>query len=202
MLQNINRPGFESISKPNKLVVETVAKLVAQNASVRVAEVGIGIGATTLEVAKLLDNRGEIHLFDFEGRCTQLARDLAGLGYRNVVSHENSRRHWDSYNWSMIKLIESGAEKFNFVYLDGSHLFERDACAFFLIDRLLKVGGYLLFDDYSWTLKKSKWLPERDRFAPPDMIERPNIKMICDLLVDTDPRYRNIAPRELWQKIA
>jgi predicted O-methyltransferase YrrM len=55
-----------------------------------IAEIGVGIGATTLAMAQALDNRGELHLFDL--RATIVA-DLAGRGFTSIRGFGNSDRH-------------------------------------------------------------------------------------------------------------
>ena len=37
---------------------------------------------------------------------------------------------------------------FDYVFIDGAHTWMLDALAFLLVDRLLRVGGYVDFDDY------------------------------------------------------
>jgi predicted O-methyltransferase YrrM len=44
------------------------------------------------------------------------------------------------------KLLQKGAQ-FDFVFIDGSHLFDYVLVDFFLIDKMLRVGGYVAFDD-------------------------------------------------------
>ena len=55
----------------------------------------------------------------------------------------------------MTLLQESPAPLFDYIYLDGAHTWAIDALAFFVADLLLKPGGYIDFDDYSWTIDGS-----------------------------------------------
>ena len=50
------------------------------------------------------------------------------------------------YNWDLMKLV-SNNEKDNTLTIDWF--------AFVLIDKLLKVGGYIEFDDYEWAIGTS-----------------------------------------------
>lgn len=167
-----------------------------------VAEVGVGIGATTLAMCQLLDNRGELYLFDFDDSVTTLREDVRNLGFTNVRALGNSRRTYDSYAWTLARLLEQrlaagDAAIFDFVYLDGGHAFHLDAPAAVLLKDLLKPGATLLFDDVTWTFGKS---PTQNPHAKPEtagqftqeQIETPHVRLVCELLFDRDPRFRRV----------
>src|SRR5699024_7147399 len=65
-------------------------------------------------------------------------------------------REVNSYNWFLKKTIEAQtrdgvcAPCYDFVFIDGSKNFTIDGMAFFLADKLLREGGWILFDDYDW----------------------------------------------------
>ena len=46
--------------------------------------------------------------------------------------------------------------EFDFVFLDAGHTWDVTGFAFFLVDRLLRPGGWLLFDDLNWSVTKSR----------------------------------------------
>ena len=52
-------------------------------------------------------------------------------------------------------LISNPPPIYDYIYVDGSHAWEIDGLAFFLLDRLLKPGGYMDFDDYGWSMAAS-----------------------------------------------
>jgi protein arginine kinase len=80
MLEKINAPGFETLSKADEVVCENVAALLERGLSDPVvAEIGVGVGATTRELAAILDNRGALHLYDFESKLAELIADLEQL---------------------------------------------------------------------------------------------------------------------------
>ena len=204
MLENINAPGFETLSAADSTVCEAVRALLAQGKEPVVAEIGIGIGATTKELAQILDNQGTLHLYDFHGKVIEVVTDLDALGYKNIVGFGNTRRHWDSYNWSLLKQIENtGGPIYDYVYLDGAHTLLHDGLAFFLADRLLKVGGCIDFDDYFWSVSKSKWMADnRYEFMTEEQVEAQQVKLIIDTLVLQNPRYDEVTPNKVFRKIA
>lgn len=205
MLEKINAPGFETLSKADEGVCQNVAALIdGGTADPVIAEIGVGVGATTQELARILDNRGELHLYDFDSKLEELLADLKALDYRNVVGFANTTKYWDSYNWSLLRQIERSAGPiYDYVYLDGSHLFLHDGLAFMLCDKLLKVGGCIDFDDYFWSVSKSKWMAEnRHQYMTDEQIEVQQIKLVVENLVIPDPRYEQVTPHKVFRKIA
>jgi tRNA A58 N-methylase Trm61 len=98
MIERIGTPGYETVSSPNRNAAVVIQALYAGGSETPVvAEIGVGIGATTLAIAALLDNRGELHLYDFQAKLDELVGDLAGIGFANIRSFGNTDRHWDSY---------------------------------------------------------------------------------------------------------
>lgn len=107
MLERLTDPRNAAIAKPNAHALALLDRVLARESQPVICEVGIGIGATTVELCRKLDNRGRIHLFDFEDRLTDLGADLAGLGFTNVELHANTRRRYDSYNWSLGAILQA-----------------------------------------------------------------------------------------------
>jgi predicted O-methyltransferase YrrM len=48
-------------------------------------------------------------------------------------------------------LVEGKRDYFDFIYIDGSHQAPDVLCDAVLAFRLLKIGGYIVFDDYLWS---------------------------------------------------
>lgn len=68
------------------------------------------------------------------------ALERCGLG--NVTL----QRHRAGAEWLMMGMIERG-EVFDFIYIDGGHTWAVTGMQFFLAERLLRPGSWLLFDD-------------------------------------------------------
>lgn len=172
------------------------------------AEIGVYEGDTALAIALSLDGAGELHLFDFEDRVEAVAARLRQEGHENVFAHANSRRLMDSYNWSLMQLLQDRkAPIFDYVFVDGAHTWAHDALAFFLIDRLLQPGGYIDFDDYAWTLRSSPSMnpaafPEVEQLYTDDQIDTAQVALIVDLLVKLDPAYDEVVPNKIFRKRA
>jgi len=72
----------------------------------RFAEFGVWKGATSGQLAKFLDNQGELHLFDYEDTVSELKDKLTDAGFTNVTAWGSSYRHLDSYNWNLRLILE------------------------------------------------------------------------------------------------
>lgn len=170
------------------------------------AELGVYEGDTALAIATALDSSGEVHLFDFDDRVKAVAERLRTAGYENVFTHPNSRRLLDSYNWSLMQLLEEHRGPiFDYVFVDGAHTWAHDALAFLLVDRLLKPGGFVDFDDYRWTLRTSPSMnpgvfPEIERLYTDEQIDTAQVALVVDLLVKVDPAYEEVVPNKIFRK--
>ncbi|MEM8804226.1 MAG: class I SAM-dependent methyltransferase [Pseudomonadota bacterium] len=204
MLELVGSPGYETISKPSEYVMRWVDTKIAELGAINFGELGVGIGATTLAVAEKMSGKGEMHLFDFERRVDELARDLKDRGFDNITTYSNTERHWDSYHWNLSKLIREGkGEFFDVIYIDGAHTYLHDALAFFMCDRLLKVGGILVFDDWYWAFANSKWMADtRDQFMTEEQAEALQIKMFLEELVNDHVGYKEVEKLTVYRKIA
>lgn len=170
------------------------------------AEFGIYKGDTARHVCELFPN-ATLFLFDFEENIARAKTALAAHAHR-IHFFPNSQRYNDSYNWSLGKLIATNTRGgiFDYCFLDGAHTYAVDALTFFLCDRLLRVGGYMDFDDYAWTLRGSSLdpahVPQIAEQYTEEQIGTQQVKMIVDTLVRPDPRYEEIVPKKIYQKVA
>lgn len=206
MLEKIGTEGYRTLSRANRHVLTAARQMIEEcPAGLRYAELGVGVGATTIEVAKILDNRGQIHIFDFEKSVDELKADLASHGFRNVAAHGNTEKYWDSYNWELSKLVTEamGEPLFDLIYIDGAHTLLHDALAFFLCDRLLASRGLIVFDDYEWSFSISTYMQgRRSKFMTDEQIEAKQIKMVVDGLVKTHPGYVEVTQNNVYRKVA
>jgi predicted O-methyltransferase YrrM len=170
------------------------------------AEVGVWHGDTSLKLAKLLPEDGFLHIFDYEAIARSVAQRLAEEGCKNVRAFGSSTKSRDSYNWSLMRLmIGNPTPIYDYVFLDGAHSWDIDGLAFFLLDRLLKPGGFLDFDDYGWTMATSPSLnpqvnPDTLQWFTEEQINVSHIMLVVELLVKRDHRYREIVKNKIYRK--
>ncbi len=170
------------------------------------AEFGIYKADTARNVCELFSN-ATLHLFDFHDSIAAAREKLRG--YKNTIYYYgNTQKYNDSYNWPLMSLIaaQQGKYLFDYCFLDGAHTVAIDALNFFLCDRLLRVGGYMDFDDYSWRLRGSSLDPAKvpaiaDQYTN-EQIDAYQVKMIVDDLVRRDSRYKEVVRDKIFRKIA
>ena len=139
-----------------------------------ILELGFYHGVSTCYFAALLEEVTNssivtIDLHSAEKREPNIEELLAKCGYLDNVEFYYEPV---SYNWRLMKLIEAGTRKFDLCYLDGGHDWYNTGYAFFLVDRLMQPGGWIIFDDLDWTMEhiEAKWAKtqanRRKNYAP------------------------------------
>jgi predicted O-methyltransferase YrrM len=170
------------------------------------AEIGVYKGDTALAVAELLGGRGQIHLFDYADRVAAAQARLRAAGHVNVTAHPNSRRLMDSYNWSLMRVLQAtDGPVFDYVFIDGAHTWMHDALAFMLVDRLLMPGGYVDFDDYRWSLRASPSMnpqafPDVEELYTDEQIDSSQVALVVDLLARRDDGYVEVVENKVFRK--
>ncbi len=171
------------------------------------AEFGVWKGATTGQLARFLNNQGQLHLFDYSDTVSDLKKKLQKAGFSNVIGWGNSYRYLNSYNWSLRYILEHHSDlRYDYIFLDGAHTWAIDALTFLLCDPLLNVGGYIDFDDYGWRLRGSSLDPSRvtdtAELYTDAQIDDFQVRAIVELLVRRRGNYREIIKNRLFQKVA
>lgn len=204
MLEKIGTVGYETLSRPQYTTISNIKTLLESGVDPVIAEIGVGIGATSRGICEALNGRGKLHIFDFQKNVDELAADLNKMGHANVVAHGNTEKYWDSYHWSLMKLWQAvGTPIFDYVYLDGAHTVLHDVPAFFIADKLLKVGGTMDLDDYNWTFASSKSMKSvRDRYMTPEQEEAAQVKMVVDTFVKGNKRYETLVENRIYRKLS
>lgn len=168
------------------------------------AEFGFYKAGTAAKVCELFPN-AVLHLFDYP-EVIERAKLLLSQFPNKIYYYSNSQKYNDSYNWSLIKLLQAqnGVPFFDYCFLDGAHTFAIDALNFFMCDKLTKIGGYIDFDDYNWRIRGSSLDPSRvpiiaDQYTE-EQIDAKQVALIVDELVKRDPRYIQIVENKIFLK--
>ncbi len=169
-------------------------------------ELGIGHGVGSCYMGAALQETGghltTVDRFSARDRKPNVEDLLKKTGLESVVS---PKYVVNSYTWQLLELIEEHTEGgvcrpyLDFCFIDGAHLFEPDACAFFLADKLLKPGAWLLFDDMFWTLGSSEFCEEEwvKQLTPAER-DSPHISKVFDCLVRQHPEYGDFRVVGQW----
>ena len=175
-----------------------------------IIELGFFHGTSTCFMANAVSgfDNGHIVAIDKERAITlepnvEVMMQQLDLTDRLTVHYEPT-----SYLWRLMKMLEEDpTPRFDLCYLDGAHNWFVDGFAFFLIDKLLKPGGWLIMDDLEFRYDRSQGLRGTETLTnmPKDEKECPQLRKVYELLIKTQPGYGNFREEENWafaQKIS
>jgi predicted O-methyltransferase YrrM len=122
---------------------------------------------------------------------------LAGVS--NVTVHLEER----SLTWRLMQMLDGPSPpQFDFCYFDGGHNWDVTGFAFLLVDRLLKPGAWVAFDDLDWTyerkIKASAYIPYWLAEIPPEERSVPQVRKVWELLVQRHPGYTDFKEENGW----
>jgi predicted O-methyltransferase YrrM len=166
-------------------------------------ELGFAHGVSSCYISAALKQNGKGHLTSVD----LLSSKMREPSIENLLN-ENSLedvvtviREVNSYNWYLKRKIETQTvgsicqPVFDFCFIDGAKNWTVDGFAFFLVDKLLKEGGTILFDDYGWSYSEHDDKQFTDgishREMSEDQLQSANIKLVFHLLVMQHPNYSN-----------
>jgi len=173
-----------------------------------VLEIGFFHGKSTIFMAAALDElgRGNILAIDLESAkgCRPSILDLSDAADLSryvtpVFSKIGSQ-------WEMRQLIRDNTADsiclpiFDFCFIDAFHSWDRAGMDFFLADKLLKPGGWILFDDLTWSFERSpSWRERPETGAMPDDFRRATqVGDVFELLVRQHSSYENFSVAGNW----
>jgi predicted O-methyltransferase YrrM len=107
-----------------------------------------------------------------------------------------------TYNWRLRDfLLMDPRPVFDLVFLDGAHTWEPDSLAFLLSEKLLRPGGWWIFDDINWSIGTS---PTARRASPgqislaEDEIAACQVRDVIDLIVRPHPHVASWSENGKW----
>lgn len=167
-------------------------------------ELGFAHGKSSCYIAAALDELGCGHLttVDLFGgpQNPSIEETLAQTGLQSYVTPVREKVSYTYFLKSTItEQSTSGicVPMFDFCFIDGPKHWVTDGLAFFLVDKLLRDKGWILFDDYSWTYAdqvQRKQIDNPDDYYKSQMVdhpETPHIQNVVNLLVMQHPNYSN-----------
>jgi predicted O-methyltransferase YrrM len=112
----------------------------------RTLEIGLAYGVSALFICQAHRDNGT-------GRHTAIdpfEQDVwQSIGVLNIerAGLSDLFRFLPAPSFEVLPQLYAGGERFDFALIDGSHLFDDALIDFFYIDKLLTVGGHVVFDD-------------------------------------------------------
>jgi len=203
VIEKIGTAGFETLSKPDATVLRLLDEILGSEPSPTVYEIGVGVGATSLPIAQRLNGAGQLILFSRDRDVQDLTADLRHLGYDNIVGDFGSdTKTYSGYHFELARGFVGGRlPKFDLAFVDGGHVFHLDGPAACVLKELCKPGGYMVFDDWSWSLGKSPTMNPTVRAATAReydaaQIETSHVELVCKVIMDTDPRFEFLGVKD------
>jgi predicted O-methyltransferase YrrM len=173
-----------------------LGRLVQREGLSSLLELGTFHGKSTAYMAAVLEAIGQgtlvtIDRVDAEAKSPNVYQILGVLDLSHRVQVYLEQR---SLTWRLMRLLEQHESPcFDFCYFDAGHSWDVTGFAFFLVDRLLKPGGWVIFDDLDWTyermIKPDEPLPDFLSRMPEEELRTAQIGKVWDLLVARSTGY-------------
>lgn len=124
--------------------------LIREDASIcRTLEVGCAFGLSSLFICSALQDRPcrEHFLID-----PYQDENYQGIGLLNLqrAGFDFFRLIPDKSEFALPELLQTSEGQFDLIFIDGLHSFDQASLDFYFANRLIKVGGYIIFDDCSF----------------------------------------------------
>ena len=117
----------------------------------RICEVGSWQGSSAVAFASLFPNANITCIDTWEGSDgLNMAADPLALFDANTAPFAERVEKIKSDSFSALLSLQSRGEKFDLMYVDGSHFEDDVAVDSILAWRLLNSGGVMIWDDYRW----------------------------------------------------
>jgi predicted O-methyltransferase YrrM len=187
----------------SRVQAERMSAFILENNISDILELGFRHGVSTTYMAATLakGGRGRIVTIDLpsaKDNKPNVETLLTRIGERERVHvfYEPT-----SYTWRLMRLLQQDPRpRFDLCYVDGAHDWFVDGFAFFLVDRLLRPNGWIIFDDMDWTYADSAALRGSDRVRqmPEDERTTPQMRLVYELLVKPHHNYHNFRDEGEW----
>jgi predicted O-methyltransferase YrrM len=162
-----------------------------------VLELGTGHGGSAcwLATGLRLNGGGTLTTMDRD-TAPAVAQLLESAGVADMTRVVRTSR---SYTWELMRLIQANTvdyrcnPQFDLCFVDGAHNWDTDGFAFFLVEKLLRPGGWLVFDDLDWTYANCLRLSPADaevaRLMSPEEQSTRQVRDVFEFLVRQHPGF-------------
>lgn len=173
----------------------------------RILELGVGHGTATCYMAAALQELGRgsvtaVDLIAAKEWFTPSAEEQFEM--TGLSSYVDLVRMQTGYTWFLHDEIQKQTESnrcrpvYDLCIIDGPKNWTIDGATFFMVDKLLRNRGWIIFDDYNWTYANSdKKRNSTDGIVHREMSEdernTPHIREVFELLVKQHPDYTRFA---------
>jgi predicted O-methyltransferase YrrM len=198
-----------SLLGTSKEQCHSLYEFVLTNPVSQILELGFSHGKSSAYMAAALAAKGSglITTIDLRGArsCKPSIREVAAM--TELASYINPIFSDVGGAWEMRKMIVESTEAgrhckpvFDFCFIDAYHSWEMTGIDFFLADKLLKPGCWLLFDDIQWSFETSPSWSKRaaTKAMAPDYRSAQQVGDVFRYLVTQHPGYENCRIEDNW----
>lgn len=181
----------------------TLHDLILRERPEHILELGIAHGTATCYMAAALHELGRgtvtaVDLVEVADHFKPSAEEQ--LVRAGLSAHARVVRMQTGYTWFLHDEIARRTRDgiceplYDLCIIDGPKNWTIDGAAFFMADKLLKPGGWMIFDDYGWTHDSVESIQQvtdgiAHRALSREERETPQIREVFELLVRQHPEY-------------
>lgn len=163
--------------------------LVRREDAAEILEIGFHRGKGSAYIAAILEDLGRGRLVTIDRAKARTAtpgiHDL--LGQAGLAHRVEPIFAFRSFTWELGRMLAATPRpQFDLCYFDGGHGWDDTGFGFVLVDRLLKPGGVIVFDDLDWSVARSPAFRRKPKLAArysPDEAATATVRMVWDLLL-------------------
>jgi predicted O-methyltransferase YrrM len=191
------RPLHSAISEVEGQFIQSVIRSVRPRISL---EVGCAYGVSSLYICEALQEiGGEQHII-IDPHQLRPRPHWEGVGLENLkrAGYSSLVRFYGEPSHRCLPQLHKDELRIDFAFIDGGHTFDLVFVDFFYIDRILKVGGVVVFDDvnYPSIRKIVRYIVTNFPYSPlgPKVDAESMIKRVASAVASRSPWSRHLAP--------
>ena len=137
----------ESISEKEGLYIQNIISELNPTVTL---EIGMAYGVSSLYICDSLKRKSNTKHIIIDPQSSKMPwfgigiHNLHKAGYGEIIEHH------DMKSYEALPQLLSRGQKIDFALIDGWHTFDYALVDFFYIDKMLSVGGVVVFDDADW----------------------------------------------------
>lgn len=130
---------------------EFLQRIVSDLKPTTTLEVGLAYGVSAMYICDALDRTADVrHIVMDSHQLTDVWDQGAGLNNLKQAGYQDIIEFHDAESQRALPRLEASGLKIDFAFIDGAHTFDHALVDFFYIDRMLRKGGVIAFDDTGW----------------------------------------------------
>ncbi len=121
-------------------------ELIQKNHLERTLEIGMAYGLSTMFICQSHHDKGSGSHIAIDPFQSTMWKSIGMLNIKRAGLSEKLQL-FEAFSYEVLPQLLAEGKKIDFAFIDGSHQFDYTLVDFFYVDKLLEVGGYVVFDD-------------------------------------------------------